>query len=251
MTSLLVISSNAKVYLPESLSFVVLYIGYVTLVITLRYYVQPHWPDDSFGVFLSQKAGPALKHIEKGAERAKVAIGSERIEAAASAGRRLKRSLTGSRASFAETASRGLVGEEIAAVDVVVAPVAVAPVAGSCAPLQLSSEPLPTTTTSTTADDPAPPIPLPVAPAADDDDDGLEDLDWPADGGVLAKANYILELPLSILRRASIPSDACWDERRRRWVVPTPVGAMLVLLLTYCGDFSTLFSSLPPFLFAN
>ncbi len=43
----------------KALGFLFLYAMYVALVIVLRYYIQPHWPDDSFGVFLSQRPAGA------------------------------------------------------------------------------------------------------------------------------------------------------------------------------------------------
>jgi len=66
-----------------------------------RYYVQPYWPDDSFGVYLSAKAAPTLARIAPYAERAKVA--------AAPVARRLGRTLGSS--PFAAAARCGLLGE--------------------------------------------------------------------------------------------------------------------------------------------
>jgi len=95
---------------------------------------------------------------------------------------------------------------------------------------------------SASAEVPATP-PQPETPAAaDDEDGGLEDLDWPADGHLWTKTMFVLELPLSVLRRASIPSDACWDERRRKWVLATPIVGAVVLCLNWYGDLPTLFS---------
>ena len=63
--------------------------------------MQPYWPDDSFGVFLSTKAAPTLARIAPYAERAKVV--------AAPVARRLGRTLGSS--SFAAAARCGLLGE--------------------------------------------------------------------------------------------------------------------------------------------
>ena len=63
--------------------------------------MQPYWPDDSFGVFLSTKAAPTLARIAPYAERAKVV--------AAPVARRLGRTLGSS--PFAAAARCGLLGE--------------------------------------------------------------------------------------------------------------------------------------------
>ena len=63
--------------------------------------MQPYWPDDSFGVYLSAKAAPTLARIAPYAERAKVA--------AAPVARRLGRTLGSS--PFARDGQRGLLGE--------------------------------------------------------------------------------------------------------------------------------------------
>ena len=62
--------------------------------------MQPYWPDDSFGVYLSAKAAPTLARIAPYAERAKVA--------AAPVARRLGRTLGSS--PFARDGQRGLLG---------------------------------------------------------------------------------------------------------------------------------------------
>lgn len=56
LTVLLSIASAGTVYAGGAIALILLYVLYVAIVIALRYYIQPHWPDDTFGVFLSAKS---------------------------------------------------------------------------------------------------------------------------------------------------------------------------------------------------
>ena len=64
-------------------------------------------------------------------------------------------------------------------------------------------------------------------------------LEWPAgsDAGVLAIALHVVELPLSVLRWATIPaSDGHWDRKRRQWnCLSAPLGLLLLSTQVY-GD---------------
>jgi len=60
-------------------------------------------------------------------------------------------------------------------------------------------------------------------------------VEWDPDAGRLAKALWLLEAPLSILRWATIPTDAEWDGRRRRWAVATPPLAAALLCVEVSG----------------
>ena len=59
------VSLSGTVYAWEAFSFLVLYLIYVALVVVLRYYVQPCWPDDTFGVFVSAKSRAALRAVKR------------------------------------------------------------------------------------------------------------------------------------------------------------------------------------------
>jgi len=52
-----------------------------------------------------------------------------------------------------------------------------------------------------------------------------------------------MELPFSIMRRATIPCDACWDARRRKWCCATPPCAAALLCLKYNGDVASTFEA--------
>ena len=268
MVTLLSISAGGMVYIGEALCFVFMYAFYVTLVITLRYYVQPHWPDDSFGVYLSQKAAPAMRRVAPVAQRAKIAFANKTAP--------LRRSIANS--TFLSSARRGLLGS---AGDMPACPSArpmtcvVSPLlcAGDGAmvssmeggggsiggdtggggsggdngggglqpppppqqqqqsetPQQL--DPLPVTTLR--------PLDLPLeqqqAAAGEDGGEGIEDLDWPADSGLFVKIMWSLELPFSVMRRATIFSDAAWDERRRKWFCACPPFAAALVTIRFCG----------------
>jgi sodium/potassium/calcium exchanger 6 len=69
----------------------------------------------------------------------------------------------------------------------------------------------------------------------DDDDDGLAGLDYPSTGGLVSKAVFWLELPLTVVRWSSIFSDSSWDDRRRKWFIATPPVAASVLAIEVCG----------------
>ena len=65
----------------------------------------------------------------------------------------------------------------------------------------------------------------------------LAGLEWEDEASLVGRGLWLLSLPLSVLRAASIPSsDGLWDQRRRLWTLPTPpLGALLFLLLVQ-GD---------------
>ena len=65
----------------------------------------------------------------------------------------------------------------------------------------------------------------------------LAGLEWEGEASLVGRGLWLLSLPLSVLRAASIPSsDGLWDQRRRLWTLPTPpLGALLFLLLVQ-GD---------------
>mmetsp|Transcript_7919 Transcript_7919/g.25999 ORF Transcript_7919/g.25999 Transcript_7919/m.25999 type:complete len:741 (-) Transcript_7919:227-2449(-) len=72
ITLLLGVASKGIVYAWEGVFFLGNYVFYVVLVIAIRYYIQPCWPDDSFGIYLRGKAqpvvgraGPALRAIRR------------------------------------------------------------------------------------------------------------------------------------------------------------------------------------------
>lgn len=69
----------------------------------------------------------------------------------------------------------------------------------------------------------------------EDDPEGLAGIDWPTEGGRLSKALFCLELPLSVMRWASIPSDASWDSRRCKWMAANPPCVAALLTLKVCG----------------
>jgi len=52
ITIVLAVAANGVVYAWEGIFFLVNYVLYVALVIAIRYYIQPCWPDDSFGIYL-------------------------------------------------------------------------------------------------------------------------------------------------------------------------------------------------------
>ena len=52
ITLLLAVASNGVVHAWEGAFFLANYVIYVALVIAIRYYIQPCWPDDSFGIYL-------------------------------------------------------------------------------------------------------------------------------------------------------------------------------------------------------
>lgn len=72
--TVLCVSANGTVYAWEALCFLGLYVFYVVLVIVLRYYIQPYWPDDTFGVFVSAKWQTASRAVGSSriARRAKI-----------------------------------------------------------------------------------------------------------------------------------------------------------------------------------
>ena len=64
---------------------------------------------------------------------------------------------------------------------------------------------------------------------------GIEDLQWPAEGGWLTQGMWCLELPFALMRRATITSDACWDGARRRWLVASPPCAAALIAFKLSG----------------
>ena len=65
----------------------------------------------------------------------------------------------------------------------------------------------------------------------------LAGLEWESDVSLVGRCLWLMSLPLSVLRAASIPSsDGLWDQRRRLWTLATPPLGALVFLLLVQGD---------------
>ncbi|EOD38239.1 Cation/Ca2+ exchanger [Emiliania huxleyi CCMP1516] len=64
ITLVLAVASNGVVRPWEGVFFLLNYLFYVALVIAIRYYIQPCWPEDTFGVYLRGKAQPVLQRAE-------------------------------------------------------------------------------------------------------------------------------------------------------------------------------------------
>ena len=65
----------------------------------------------------------------------------------------------------------------------------------------------------------------------------LAGLEWESEASLVGRGLWLLSLPLSVLRAASIPSsDGLWDQRRRLWTLATPPLGALVFLLLVQGD---------------
>jgi sodium/potassium/calcium exchanger 6 len=65
----------------------------------------------------------------------------------------------------------------------------------------------------------------------------LAGLEWESEASLVGRGLWLLSLPLSVLRAASIPSsDGLWDQRRRLWTLATPPLGALVFLLLMQGD---------------
>jgi sodium/potassium/calcium exchanger 6 len=60
-------------------------------------------------------------------------------------------------------------------------------------------------------------------------------VEWESEASRLFKALWLLELPLSLLRWATIPTDGEWDWRRRRWAMATPPLASILLCIEVSG----------------
>ena len=255
MVALVWVSLAPFISLGDAMILVGLYICYVVLVIFLNYFVQPYWPDDTFGVYLSQKMGPSINKIANhpAAQRMSAAVSPMK--------QRLKRQLT--KSGFATAGKKGLLGNEVGR-EMNAAPLG--PIANpSVSPLSADGEP-PNTLASKLDDVSAngsseastlqstAPLQLVAAPMSgvdvevndiqelkggggDDDDEGLEDLDFPWEGGIVTKLLFCVEFLFSILRRLTIPSDAIWDERRRKWIIASPTFTLALFIVKLTGGF--------------
>ena len=291
VTLVLAMASGGKVFAWQAVFLLLLYFVYVALVILLRYYIQPYWPDDTFGVFVAAKAQPALRRAE--ALRRRAAPLARRAQVAAAPISRKLRPAT----EFLQVAGESL----LRATDHLAGgpPPAAAPTQGSSThdvptssplvrdaaahspnggaglgaspeasgpePLQ-SLQPLSASPATFPTPPPSPPdgAPLQLMPTGDAhvsvsgfptpptmgdtggeaaeaglldevDDGGLEGLDYPADGSHTTKALWMLEMPLSYMRWATIPSDGEWDARRRYWSTLTPPFALALFSVEYNG----------------
>jgi sodium/potassium/calcium exchanger 6 len=72
-------------------------------------------------------------------------------------------------------------------------------------------------------------------------------LTWPAEKHWVQKIQYIIEIPVSIMRWLSIPMlDSMWDWRRRWFTIFSPPGMLLISLIGFVDDFTTYYvGSLP------
>ena len=247
----------------QAVGLVLLYVVYVALVIVLRYYIQPYFPDDSFGVYMSGKAEPTLRAIRRAAgplaRRAQVAARplSQKLRPAsdflAYAGQSLLRATeVGSSASagpgtnsVSNTAplqcGAGLqplpVAVELAAADEADTSVAVGGVDGGGDPpddppgggSQLVIEGGGIGELPGSAGQPA------LLGSEGGEPMGLDGLDYPADASLASRAMWLLELPLCLMRWGTICSDSEWDERRRMWATGSPPFAMALLMVEVCG----------------
>ena len=254
MVALVAVSLAPFISLGDAMILVGLYICYVVVVIFLNYFVQPYWPDDTFGVYLSQKMGPSINKIANHPAAQKMSAAVSPMK------QRLKRQLT--KSGFATAGKKGLLGNEVGR-EMNAAPLG--PIANpSVSPLSADGEP-PNTLASKLDDvsansseastlQPTAPLQLVAAPMSgvdvevndiqelkggggDDDDEGLEDLDFPWEGGIVTKFLFCVEFLFSILRRLTIPSDAIWDERRRKWIIASPTFTLALFIVKLTGGF--------------
>jgi sodium/potassium/calcium exchanger 6 len=257
MIALMTVSLAPSISLGAAMLLVSLYVCYVVLVIFLNYCVQPYWPDDTFGIYLSQKMGPSIKKIANHPAAQKMSATVSPMK------QRLKRQLT--KSGFATAGKKGLLGNEVGR-ELNAAPLGPITIP-SVSPLSADGE-QPNTPASNWHDvsangspeastlQPMAPLQLVATPMSgvenndqnndlkelkggggDDDDEGLEDLDFPWDAGIVTKFLFCVEFFFSILRRLTIPCDAIWDERRRKWVIASPTFALALLIVFLTGGF--------------
>ena len=97
-------SSTGTIATGESVLFLLMYVIYVAFVVLLRYYIQPCWPDDTFGEFLGDRAKRASRTLARTKVAKRARVGLER------AASRLPPTVRQNSSRFLQSARQGLLG---------------------------------------------------------------------------------------------------------------------------------------------